>query len=60
VYSRLQNARRTEVNGSVFAECTVDRLCSVCEWRAVVVSGNVISTPWNNPQHAVRHDTNDN
>jgi hypothetical protein len=44
VYGRLQNARRAEVNGGVLAEGTIERLCSVCEWRAIVVSGNVDST----------------
>jgi len=39
VYSRLQNARYTAVNGTVFTEWTTERLCFVWERRALIVSG---------------------
>jgi hypothetical protein len=38
VYSRLNNARCTAVNGSVFTECTTDRLCFMWERRAIIVT----------------------
>jgi len=39
VYSRLQNAGCTAVNGSVFIECTKYRLCLVWGRRAIIVTG---------------------